>query len=117
MAIIKPFAALRPKPELAERICELPYDVLSSQEASEQAAGNPFSFFRVSKAEIELPAATDPYDPAVYAKGRAGAWRRLTIEEDPPIETFGHVVWRTPCIHGDARPRLRARPENGLPDH
>src|SRR6266446_1594751 len=75
MATIKPFAALRPKPELAERICELPYDVLSSQEASEQAAGNPFSFFRVSKSEIELPAATDPYDPAVYAKGRANFLR------------------------------------------
>jgi len=75
MATIKPFAALRPKPELAERICELPYDVLSSQEASEQAAGNPFSFFRVSKSEIELPAATDPFDPAVYAKGRANFLR------------------------------------------
>ncbi len=75
MATIKPFAALRPKPELAERICELPYDVLSSQEACEQAAGNPFSFFRVSKPEIELPAATDPYDPVVYAKGRANFLR------------------------------------------
>ena len=75
MATIKPFAALRPKPELAERICELPYDVLSSQEASEQAAGNPFSFFRVTKSEIELPAATDPYDPAVYTKGRANFLR------------------------------------------
>src|SRR6266700_2216868 len=75
MATIKPFAALRPKPELAERLCELPYDVLSSQEACEQAAGNPFSFFRVSKPEIELPAATDPYDPVVYAKGRANFLR------------------------------------------
>src|SRR5260370_27686797 len=75
MATIKPFAALRRKPELAERICEFPYDVLSSQEASEQAAGNPFSFFRVSKPEIELPAATDLYDPAVYAQGRANFLR------------------------------------------
>ena len=30
MATIKPFAALRPKPELAARICELPYDVMVS---------------------------------------------------------------------------------------
>jgi uncharacterized protein (DUF1015 family) len=30
MATLKPFAALRPKPELAARICELPYDVMSS---------------------------------------------------------------------------------------
>src|SRR2546428_8548511 len=33
MATIKPFAALRPKPELATQICELPYDVMSSEEA------------------------------------------------------------------------------------
>ena len=33
MANIKPFAALRPQPELAGRICELPYDVMSSDEA------------------------------------------------------------------------------------
>ena len=37
MADIEPFAALRPKPDLAARICELPYDVLSSAEAREQA--------------------------------------------------------------------------------
>ena len=70
MATIKPFAALRPKPELAERICEWPYDVVSSAEAGEIALGNPMSFLRISKPEIELPAATDPYDPQVYEKGR-----------------------------------------------
>ena len=38
MATLKPFAALRPKPELAAQICELPYDVMSSDEAREMAA-------------------------------------------------------------------------------
>src|SRR5256885_1623638 len=33
MAKIKPFAALRPDPQLAGRVCELPYDVMSTQEA------------------------------------------------------------------------------------
>jgi uncharacterized protein (DUF1015 family) len=61
---------LRPKPELAARICELPYDVMSSDEARELAAGNPFSFLRVSKPEIDLPATLDPYDPKVYARGK-----------------------------------------------
>jgi uncharacterized protein (DUF1015 family) len=70
MATIKPFAALRPRPELAGRLCELPYDVLSSDEARERAAGNPFSFFRVSKPEIDLPATLDPFDPQVYEKGK-----------------------------------------------
>ena len=70
MATIKPFAALRPKPELAARMCELPYDVLTSDEARETAAGNPFSFYRISKPEIDLPATLSPHDPQVYEKGK-----------------------------------------------
>ena len=71
MATIRPFAALLPKPELAPKICELPYDVMSSEEAREMAAGNPLSFLHVSKPEIDLPPGTDLYSPAVYAQGRA----------------------------------------------
>ena len=70
MATLKPFAALRPKPELAAQICELPYDVMSSDEAREMAAGNPLSFLHVSKPEIDLPPGTDVYAPEVYAKGK-----------------------------------------------
>src|SRR6201987_6089700 len=70
MATVKPFAALRPKPELAARICELPYDVMSSEEAREMAAGNPLSFLHVSKPEIDLPPGTNLYAPEVYARGR-----------------------------------------------
>ena len=70
MATIMPFAALRPEPELAPRICELPYDVMSSEEARQIAAGNPLSFLHVSKPEIDLAPATDVHAPEVYAKGR-----------------------------------------------
>jgi len=70
MATIRPFAALRPEPGLASRICELPYDVMSSEEARAIAAGNPLSFLHVSKPEIDLPPGTDVYAPAVYARGR-----------------------------------------------
>lgn len=69
MATLKPFAACTPQPELAAQICELPYDVMSSEEARETAAGNPLSFLHVSKPEIDLPPGTDVYAPAVYAKG------------------------------------------------
>ena len=79
MANIRPFAALRPKPELAARVCELPYDVMSSEEAREVAAGNPLSFLHVSKPEIDLPPGTDTYSPAVYAKGLEN-FRRLINE-------------------------------------
>ena len=69
MAKIKPFTALRPDPALAARICELPYDVMSSDEAREMARGNDLSFLHVSKPEIDLPPGTDPYSAKVYAKG------------------------------------------------
>jgi len=70
MATLKPFAALRPQPGLAARICELPYDVMSSEEARAMAAGNPLSFLHVSKPEIDLPPGVDLYSDAVYAKGK-----------------------------------------------
>ena len=70
MATVTPFAALRPDPKLASRVCELPYDVMSSQEARAMAAGNPLSFLHVSKPEIDLPEGTDLYSDEVYAKGR-----------------------------------------------
>src|SRR5436189_3078816 len=78
MATIRPFSALRPRPELAARICELPYDVMSSEEARAVAAGNPLSFLHVSKPEIDLPPGTDPYVSEVYAKGRENFSRLIT---------------------------------------
>jgi len=69
MAQIRPFAALRPQPSLADKICELPYDVMSSAEAREMARGNPLSFLHVSKPEIDLPEDINPFDAKVYAKG------------------------------------------------
>ncbi|SVC69749.1 uncharacterized protein METZ01_LOCUS322603, partial [marine metagenome] len=69
MATIRPFAALRPKPELAQQICELPYDVMSSDEARNMAQDNPYSFLHVSKPEIDLAPGIDVYSEAVYKKG------------------------------------------------
>lgn len=69
MADIQPFAALRPKTDLADQICQLPYDVMSSAEAREMASGKPLSFLHVSKPEIDLPDGTDPYADEVYQKG------------------------------------------------
>jgi uncharacterized protein (DUF1015 family) len=79
MVLIKPFAALRPVPALAPKVCELPYDVMSTAEARQTAAGNPLSFLHVSKPEIDLPADTDPVSPAVYARGREN-FARLIAE-------------------------------------
>jgi uncharacterized protein (DUF1015 family) len=76
MATIKPFAALRPRADAAAQICELPYDVMSSEEARAMAAGKPLSFLRVSKPEIDLDPSLNVHDDRVYARGREN-FRRL----------------------------------------
>ena len=68
MAILSPFAAVRPVPELAERVAALPYDVMNSEEAREMVKGNPYSFLHVDKAEIDLDPSVDLYSSEVYAK-------------------------------------------------
>src|SRR5690554_6001151 len=70
MAVIKPFRALRPAPELADKIAALPYDVMNSSEAKEMVQGNKYSFLRIDRAEINFPDLIDPHLPEVYAKAR-----------------------------------------------
>ena len=68
MTLIKPFRALRPAQGRAAEVLAPPYDVLSSAEARVLANGKPWSFLHISKPEIDLDPAVDPYDRAVYAK-------------------------------------------------
>lgn len=70
MALIKPFRALRPPKELAEKVSALPYDVMNVKEACAMAAGNPSSFLHISRPEIGLPTEINPYDEQVYQLGR-----------------------------------------------
>ncbi len=68
MALIQPFRALRPKEEFAQKVASRPYDVLNSEEARDEANGNPNSFLHVTKSEIDLPAGTDLHSQLVYEK-------------------------------------------------
>lgn len=70
MAQIKEFRGLRPAKDLADKVAELPYDVLNSQEAKTIAKGNDYSFFHITKPEIDMPDNVNPYDKTVYAKGK-----------------------------------------------
>lgn len=72
MALVHPFRALRPKPELAGRVACLPYDVMNREEARDMARGNADSFLHVTRPEIDLPAGTDEHDDAVYAQAAKG---------------------------------------------
>lgn len=79
MAILKPFRALRPRADLAERVAALPYDVMNSEEARQMVKGNPYSFLHVDKAEIDLPPEIDLYDERVYQKARENL-EKMAIE-------------------------------------
>ena len=70
MPLIRAFPGLRPLPGKAAEVAAPPYDVLNSDEARDRAKNKPLSFLHISKPEIDLPQGTDPYDAAVYAKGK-----------------------------------------------
>lgn len=68
MAIIKPFRGLRPPKNIAKEIQSRPYDVLSSDEAREEAGNNEMSLYHITRPEIDFPAGTDEHSPQVYRK-------------------------------------------------
>ncbi len=84
MADIRPFQALRPGAERADKVASVPYDVVNTDEAHALAAGNPFSFLHVSRPEIDMPDGTDPYSDPVYRKA-VDNFERLIKE--CPLET------------------------------
>lgn len=86
MPLIRPFTGLRPQPNMAQAVAAPPYDVLNTDEARALAQNQPWSFLHVSKPEIDLPAGTDPYSTAVYARGAENFQRMLAagvLRRDP----------------------------------
>ncbi len=68
MAKIKPFKGIRPPQALVEQVASRPYDVLNSEEARNEAAGNEKSLYHIIKPEIDFAPGFDEHDPAVYEK-------------------------------------------------
>jgi len=98
LPLIQPFRALRPAPGRAAEVLAPPYDVLSSAEARARAHGKPWSFLHISKPEIDLDPATDPYDRAVYAKAADNLKRMVdsgVLMRDPkPCYYVYRLTWR-----------------------
>jgi uncharacterized protein (DUF1015 family) len=92
MAALFPFRALRPTPATAAQVAAVPYDVVSTDEARELSVGNPLSFLRVSRAEVELPAGTDPHADAVYARAARNfaslTDAALVLEAEPSVYLY-----------------------------
>lgn len=87
MLRIRPFPALRPKPNMASRVASVPYDVVNTAEARALADGNAASFLHVIRPEIDLPEGTDIHADEVYETARANLQR--LIEEDILIREDG----------------------------
>jgi uncharacterized protein (DUF1015 family) len=79
MAIIKPFKAVRPKPEVAAQVASLPYDVMNRAEAKQMAKNNN-SFLHVSRAEINFNDLVDEHSQQVYDKA-AQNFNRLIADK------------------------------------
>jgi len=92
MATLRPFRALRPRPADAASVAALPYDVVTTEEARAQAEGNPLSFLRVSRAELELPPGTEPHADAVYDRATDNFERlkasALVLEDEPSLYLY-----------------------------
>lgn len=88
MATIQPFRALRPQPEIAGQLASRPYDVLNSEEARAEAAGNPLSFLHVTKSEIDLPEDLDTHHQQVYDRAKENLQRFISegvlLQENKP---------------------------------
>ncbi|HYM24543.1 MAG TPA: DUF1015 family protein [Vicinamibacterales bacterium] len=98
MATLNPFRAVRPRPDVAARIAAVPYDVVSTEEARGLAFGEPLSFLHVSRAEIDLPAATDPHSEAVYGRAAQNydALKKssLVVEAQPAVYAYRLAMGR-----------------------
>jgi uncharacterized protein (DUF1015 family) len=84
VAVIRPFQALRPPVERADRVASVPYDVVNTNEARELAANDPLSFLHVSRPEIDLPDDIDPHSDQVYRKALENFQKLI---EECPLET------------------------------
>ena len=70
MSVVIPFRALRPGRSFAKEVASLPYDVLNRDEARALASGNPVSFLRVEKSEIDVNPPDDVVPEKIFEKAK-----------------------------------------------
>lgn len=91
MAELRPFASVRPREDLAERIAALPYDVVNRQEAKAIVRENPYSFLKIDRAETQMDDSVDMYCDTVYETARD------TLEQ--MLEEGSFVTEAAPCYY------------------
>lgn len=93
MIIFRPFHAWRPKPELAQKVACVPYDVISAQEAKKEIADNRLSFLRIvrSDADYSLGLRPAPWLDYIRAKDSFDEFKEQGIfirESQPAIYIY-----------------------------
>lgn len=106
MARIYPYQALMPPADKAQEIASLPYDVMNRAEAAAMAEGNPLSFLRVTRADLELPEEVDTHSDRAYAKAKLnlGKLRKqapMVVDNAPSLYIYG-MTWRGQTQYGVA---------------
>lgn len=96
MADVQPFAALRPRDDLAEDVIAPPYDVLSESEAR-RIAENRRSFVRVTRSEVDLAPGSDAHSEEAYRQARKNlddfvADGTLIADEEPTYYLYGQTM-------------------------
>ena len=98
MAILKAFRGLRPPVNISKELASRPYDVLNSEEARVEAAGNEYSLLHIIKPEIDLPEDIDHYDQKVYDKAkenftkfRENGW--LLQDAEDYLYVYAQTMW------------------------
>jgi uncharacterized protein (DUF1015 family) len=94
---MRAFRAWRPAEGLAEKVASVPYDVVDREGAAALAAGNPYSFLHVVRAEIDLPDIENIYSDEVYAQAVANLKRFqaegvLVREERPSLYLYSQQM-------------------------
>ena len=94
---IKPFKGIRPPKALVEEVSSRPYDVLNSEEARKEAAGNEKSLYHIIKPEINFEPGTDEHDERVYgaaveqfAKFKKEGW--LVQDEEERYYVYAQTI-------------------------
>ncbi|HEY6905953.1 MAG TPA: DUF1015 family protein [Ignavibacteriaceae bacterium] len=107
MAVIRPFKALRPAKAKADIVASVPYDVVNRREAKDQAKGNPLSFLRVTRSEIEFDDSVNPYSTEVYIKAKENL-ERLKKEAPLIMENEPHFYLYRLEMNGKAQVGIAA---------
>lgn len=88
MAVIRPFAGIRPCQEKADKIAALPYDVYNRQEAKKVVEQNPESFLKIDRAETQFEDSVGTYENKVYQRAHDTLWEMVEkgdfIREEKP---------------------------------